>query len=58
MIRELTEDGHVLIVSTLRVEIHTLAGEVISSREPTPEEAARAADAPRGAYARLVREEP
>ena len=57
MIRELTEDGNILIISTLRVEVHSLAGEVISSREPTPEEAARAADTPCGAYARLVREE-
>ena len=46
MIRQLIDNEMVLTISTLRVEIRTLDGQLISSRPPTPAEAALAAAAP------------
>lgn len=46
MIRQLIDNEMVLTISTLRVEIRTLDGQLVSSRPPTPAEAALAAAAP------------
>ena len=50
MIRELLEDGTILITSTLVVQVHDRDGNVLESRTPTPAEAALAAAKPRGLY--------
>ena len=46
MIRQLIDNEMVLTISTLRVEIRTLDGQLVLSRPPTPAEAALAAAAP------------
>ena len=46
MIRQLIDNEMVLTISTLCVEIRTLDGQLVSSRPPTPAEAALAAAAP------------
>ena len=46
MIRQLIDNTLIMTISTLRVEIRTLDGQLISSRPPTPAEAALAAAAP------------
>ena len=46
MIRQLIDNTLIVTISTLRVEIRTLDGQLISSRPPTPAEAALAAAAP------------
>ena len=46
MIRQLIDNEMVLTISTLRVEIRTLDGQLVSSRPSTPAEAALAAAAP------------
>lgn len=46
MIRQLIDNEMVLTISTLRVEIRTLGGQLVSSRPPTPDEVALAAGAP------------
>ena len=45
MIRQLIDNQLVLTISTLRVEVRTLDGQLVSSRPPTPAEAALAAAA-------------
>ena len=42
MIRTLNPDGTITVVSSLRVEVHDRNGNILSSREPTPEEVAQA----------------
>ena len=46
MIRQLIDNQLVLTISTLCVEVRTLDGQLVSSRPPTPAEAALAAAAP------------
>ena len=46
MIRQLIDNQLVLTISTLCVEVRTLGGQLVSSRPPTPAEAALAAGAP------------
>ena len=46
MIRRLIDNEMVLTISTLCVEVRTLDGQLVSSRPPTPAEAALAAAAP------------
>ena len=46
MIRQLIDNTLIMTISTLRVEIRTLDGQLVSSRPPTPDEAALAAAAP------------
>ena len=46
MIRQLIDNTLIMTISTLRVEIRTLDGQLVSSRPPTPAEAALAAAAP------------
>ena len=46
MIRQLIDNEMVLTISTLRVEIRTLGGQLVLSRPPTQAEAALAAAAP------------
>ena len=43
MIRQLIDNEMVLTISTLAVELATLDGRIVSSRPPTPAEAAMAA---------------
>lgn len=45
MIRQLIDNTLIVTISTLRVEIRTLDGQLVSSRPPTPAEAALAAAA-------------
>ena len=42
MIRTLNPDGTITVVSSLRVEVHDRHGNILSSREPTPDEVAQA----------------
>ncbi len=46
MLRKLLDDDTIMTIGALRVEIRTLEGQLISSREPTAEEAALAQTAP------------
>ena len=46
MIRQLIDNTLIMTISTLRVEIRTLDGQLVLSRPPAPAEAALAAAAP------------